>query len=327
MPIIFPKGTIAVTSPSATPLLVQGTVGGQTVAISGSVGISSASINVGTIDIENIVGSVHIEGTVVTTISSGTLDHVSGIGTVSALLGGVLGTISSVSSGSVGILNASDIGRGTIATVQSGSVGIFEASQPLSVQGTLNHVSSAGTVSALLGGVLGTVSSVSSGSVGLLDQPIGVHGTIGNIQGGDIGTIQTVQSGSVGILDQPISVQGTLNHISSVGTVSALLGGDIGTIKSITSGTISALNPGTTGYDYIHKYVQAVQASTTIWDPAAGKKANITDLIVSAKGAGTVDIRCAGTLIVLDLAANGGMAMPFITPLQGTVDSNVIAHL
>ncbi|KKL24075.1 hypothetical protein LCGC14_2418950, partial [marine sediment metagenome] len=131
-----------ISDPSRGNLVVGGTVvvQGDTTAIpipvSGSVGISSATVNVGTVDVDLIVGSVHIEGTPTVTVSSGTLNHVTGVGTISNITGGVIGTVSSVSSGSVGILD-----------------------QPISVQGTIgisNPINIRGTPSDSEGQGLGT---------------------------------------------------------------------------------------------------------------------------------------------------------------------------
>lgn len=197
-------------------------------------------------------------------------------------------------------------------------------------------------ISAIAGGNIGTVFSVQSGSVGLLGQPIVVAGTIellggtigrindiaGTIEisnisaiaGGNIGTVFSVQSGSVGLLGQPISIQGTLNAIATTQS---------GSVGILGTAFVNSIDYGSIGYTWTRKFLQAVQPEGTIWTPASTKKFNITDLIVSAEAAGTVELRSGnqGTFAILDLAANGGLVSNFKTPIIGSPDGLLTVYL
>lgn len=78
--------------------------------------------------------------------------------------------------GSVGITEGG--GRGTIATVQSGSVGILE--QPIGIHGS---------VGVSEGGGRGTIATVQSGSVGILEQPSATTGTYGGVKISSVATL------------------------------------------------------------------------------------------------------------------------------------------
>lgn len=105
-------------------------------------------------------------------------------------------------------------------------------------------------------------------------------------------------------------------------------------IASIASGTNSigqiqpSKYPTTDDAEYVNKYYTSAGAATDgiIWSPAAGKRWYVTDLIISVSAATTVtleDDKAGGDNVVLklDLAANGGMALSFKTPLASGEDA------
>jgi hypothetical protein len=58
---------------------------------------------------------------------------------------------------------------------------------------------------------------------------------------------------------------------------------------------------------------------TTIWDPGATEKIIITDIIVSNTNGGTLILRdglSGATIMILNLAANTGLSINLITPIQ-----------
>lgn len=78
--------------------------------------------------------------------------------------------------------------------------------------------------------------------------------------------------------------------------------------------------------DPIKKYYASGDTNeNTVWEPAAGNKFVITDLIVSATAAGTCTLRdgAGGTTIALfSFAANGGVSANFQTPLVSATADN-----
>lgn len=66
------------------------------------------------------------------------------------------------------------------------------------------------------------------------------------------------------------------------------------------------------------------EAETIIWDPGAFETVVITDLIACATAAGTCTFRngsAGATILLLNLPANGSIAINFITPIQLTASS------
>ena len=109
--------------------------------------------------------------------------------------------------------------------------------------------------------------------------------------------------------------------------VGIVTGGTIGDITKVTKvdliGTISESYDGGVAWTPTRKFLESVQPSGTLWSPTAGKKAVMTDLMISALSSGTIELRSAGTLGVFKFGAEGGLVSNFKTPIEGTVDSLV----
>jgi len=126
------------------------------------------------------------------------------------------------------------------------------------------------------------------------------------------------------------------NTIGKVDIASALPAGnnnignvDVVSLPSIPSGSniIGAVKKDKVNYTIVNKHVSSSDATSgvTVWDPTAGKKWVVTDLIISTDTAMTVTIKDGTTaILVLYLAANGGAVSNFQTPLQSsTADNNL----
>ena len=106
-----------------------------------------------------------------------------------------------------------------------------------------------------------------------------------------------------------------------------VLRGDVDIASAIPSGTniIGAVKKDKVNYTIVNKHVSSSDATSgvTIWDPTAGKKWVVTDLIISTDTAMTVTIKDgANAVMVLYLAANGGAVSNFQTPLQSSAANN-----
>jgi len=94
------------------------------------------------------------------------------------------------------------------------------------------------------------------------------------------------------------------------------------------SGAVTT-NKGDTGYTKVHKDVQTAtsQSFATLWDPTAGKKFVITDIIISVDTAMTVMLSDVTTLIFqFFFAANGGCVINLQTPYESTAADNILKY-
>lgn len=99
-------------------------------------------------------------------------------------------------------------------------------------------------------------------------------------------------------------------------------------IASLTSLPVFSVNKNGIAYTPISKFFTASYPSeSTVWDPTAGKKFVVTDLIVSASAAGSCILKDGTggtTLATLMFAANGGAVSNFNTPWQSaSADNNL----
>jgi len=154
------------------------------------------------------------------------------------------------------------------------------------------------------------------------------------------GTISIDDNGGSITVDGSVSIGSALpsgtNTIGNVNIASALPAGtnnigdvDVASLPSIPAGAniIGAVKKDVVNYTIINKHVSSADATggVTVWDPTAGKKFVVTDLIISTDTAMTVTVKDGATnIMVLYLAANGGAVSNFQTPLQSsTADNNL----
>jgi len=146
-----------------------------------------------------------------------------------------------------------------------------------------------------------------------------------------IGSVDINSMPSVDVNSLPSLPAGT-NKIGSVDIASALPAGSnlIGKVdinSAIPAGTniIGAVKKDKINYTIVNKHVSSSDATggVTVWDPTAGTKWVVTDLIISTDTAMTVTVKDGTTaILVLYLAANGGMVSNFQTPLESSAADN-----
>lgn len=106
-------------------------------------------------------------------------------------------------------------------------------------------------------------------------------------------------------------------------------------VAALPTGTniIGAVKRDIVNYTKFVKYVAVSNTNeTTLWDPSAGKKFVVTDIIASFTSASTATIKDAGspigTIMNLSFAANGGMSSNLQTPIESqTADSHLTVHI
>jgi len=132
--------------------------------------------------------------------------------------------------------------------------------------------------------------------------------------------------GSISIDDNGGSI--TVDGSVSIGSALPAGTNTIGKVDlNAGSNIIGAVKKDVVNYTIVNKHVSSADATggVTVWDPTAGKKFVVTDLIISTDTAMTVTIKDGATnIMVLYLAANGGAVSNFQTPLQSsTADNNL----
>lgn len=151
------------------------------------------------------------------------------------------------------------------------------------------------------------------------------------IYGHDGSAITRIKTDSDGKLEVIQSGTGTvdINDISKgtqTNDVKVTLDSEAVTLNALPTGTniMGAIKNAGVNYTTIYKQANyaAAQTDTTIWDPAAGKKVVITDIILSAEGACNIFLEVGATVILpkMYFADNGGMAMPLQAPIKCATD-------
>ncbi len=134
--------------------------------------------------------------------------------------------------------------------------------------------------------------------------------------GGTIGQINSIASGTI-YIGNSISMSGTVAASGTIG-ISQVQSGSIG----ILAGSVNVLDAGPT-WTPVKKFVQAIQPEGTLWTPTSTKKINVTDLIISAQAAGTIELRLQtqGTLLIYSAPVNGNLVHQSRTPFPpGSAD-------
>ena len=116
-----------------------------------------------------------------------------------------------------------------------------------------------------------------------------------------------------------VSVQAGSSNIGDV---------DVLSLPSLPAGSnaIGAVKDAGVSYAPIRKWANVGGAGNYVaWDPAPGKKAVITDAVISTNAANTVTLKLAGVEFIgpLYFAANGGLSSNLKTPIVGGADENV----
>lgn len=151
------------------------------------------------------------------------------------------------------------------------------------------------------------------------------------------GTVTAQQTAANALMVSCRSDDAALFHVSAVGTLTVSAhevkqsdAASLRTSATITNTSfaatqsdagslhVSAFASGPPGYTIISK-IQEISAAgeTSVWTPAAGKSIYLTDVIITAISAANCMLYGAAQLTgKFFLAANGGVAMPFSTPLK-----------
>jgi len=122
---------------------------------------------------------------------------------------------------------------------------------------------------------------------------------------------------------------------NAIGKLAANTGVDIGdvdvtSLPTIPAGTniIGAVKIDKTNYTPVSKYAALANTDeTTVWDPTGGTKFVITDIFISVDAAATVTLRdgtAGSTVLIADLAAQGGFVTNLRTPIQSATADNIL---
>ncbi|TVL99575.1 MAG: hypothetical protein CV087_17605 [Candidatus Brocadia sp. WS118] len=111
-----------------------------------------------------------------------------------------------------------------------------------------------------------------------------------------------------------------------------VLGTSTASVGTVTLGAgtaiVGAVKQDVVNWTVIRKYLASGDTNeNTVWDPTAGKKFVITDIVVSATAAGTCTLRDGtggSTIMILSFAANGGWSSNLTSPIiSATADNNL----
>jgi len=207
--------------------------------------------------------------------------------------------------------------------------------EPVTVDATnldIRDLSSATDSIAIEGGNSTDVKITLDGETVSIDEPITVEAT--NLDIRDLSSAtDSVKVEGGNSSDVKVSLDSETVYIDNASgqSVDVNVGGTISSLPSLPSGTntIGTVRTATPNYTFVHKHDEQTTAQTdkVLWDPTAGKKFVITDIVVSVDTAMDVHLEDGTTKIYQwHFAANGGCVMNLRTPYQSTTANNNLTY-
>jgi len=225
----------------------------------------------------------------------------------------------------------------------SATISVLNTSATISIlntSATISVLNTSATISVLnTGGSVNVLNTINTVSV------LNTGGTISVLNtGGSINVLNTATTISVLNTGGTISVlntSATISVLNTGGTISVLnTGGSINVLNTRTSVSVSGgvtllssipLVVKKDSPNYSPTWIYSALSSAVnvaVWTPASGKKFNMTDITLNVKTAGKVTVSegvTGSTIMIVELAANGGWSSNLQTPYVATATNTPLA--